>query len=142
MNKLTKTFLLIIIFSCIAISSYGEIIKKHPVELISPPLCSKCHSDERSGLDHTFDFSKKHGFIASQKSLMCSSCHVPAFCADCHTNKEEIKPSDKFKDLPERIMPHRGDYITQHKIDGKVNPASCMKCHGRKNNKRCLTCHR
>jgi hypothetical protein len=116
-----------------AIYSYGgEIVKKHPVELLAPPICSNCHPDERRDLDHSSDFYIKHRFIASQKDILCQSCHVSSFCADCHSNKEEIKPSDKFKELPERPMPHRGDYITQHKIDGKINPALCMKCHGRK----------
>jgi hypothetical protein len=39
-------------------------------------------------------------------------------------------------------MPHRGDYITQHQIDGRINPAPCFRCHGRRNNERCAECHR
>jgi hypothetical protein len=38
-------------------------------------------------------------------------------------------------------MPHRGNYVTMHKIDGKVDPASCYRCHGRGNNERCMSCH-
>jgi hypothetical protein len=53
-----------------------------------------------------------------------------------------MKPATKFGDRPDRMVPHRGDYMTQHRIDGKLDPASCYKCHGRGNNKICLNCHR
>lgn len=114
----------------------------HPVEITGKPVCSECHNDSRSALDHSGDFMKRHRFYMSQKERVCMSCHKESFCADCHANKEEIKPSDKFKDSPERIFPHRGDYISRHKIDGRINPAPCFKCHGRKNNARCKQCHR
>jgi hypothetical protein len=116
---------------------------KHPMEVEAPVICSECHDDWRSSMDHTAEFGKlRHKFMAQQNKQACDVCHVESFCSDCHAHKEYIKPSDKFKDSPERAIPHRGDYLNQHKIDGKVNPASCMKCHGRQNNERCKTCHR
>jgi hypothetical protein len=116
---------------------------KHPVEVDVPAICSDCHQDWRSGLDHTAEFGKfRHRFLAQQNKQACGVCHVESFCSDCHAHKEPLKPSDKYKDAPERALPHRGDYINQHKIDGRINPASCMKCHGRTNNERCKTCHR
>jgi hypothetical protein len=27
-------------------------------------------------------------------------------------------------------------------IDGKIDPASCYRCHGRTNNEQCVQCHR
>lgn len=116
---------------------------QHPVEVEVPVLCSECHQDARSSMDHTPEFGRmRHRFVASQNKQSCGVCHVEAFCSDCHAHKEVLKPSDKIKDAPERSAPHRGDYVSQHKIDGKVNPALCMKCHGRQNNERCRTCHR
>ncbi len=116
---------------------------KHPVEVEAPAICSQCHEDWRASLDHTPEFGKlRHKFQAYQNKQACGICHVESFCSDCHAHKEFLKPSDKFKDEPQRDLPHRGDYINQHKIDGKINPASCMRCHGRQNNERCQACHR
>lgn len=126
----------------IACAQTASMVVKHPVEVEKMPLCSGCHTDWRAALSHTTDFNTRHKFYASQRKQTCLLCHTEAFCATCHANKEEIKPSDKYKDSPDIAMPHRGDYITQHKIDGRINPASCFPCHGRQNNERCKACHR
>jgi hypothetical protein len=116
---------------------------KHPVEVEAPVICSQCHQDWRSGMDHTAEFGKfRHRFMAQQNKQACGVCHVESYCSDCHAHKDSLKPSDKYKDSPERDLPHRGDYLNQHKIDGRINPAPCMKCHGRQNNERCKTCHK
>ncbi len=116
--------------------------KEHPVEITELPVCSQCHDDYRASIDHNFDFKTRHKFYAFQHSETCALCHRESFCADCHANKEEIKPSSKFRDEPKRFMPHRGDYLTRHSIDGKINPASCVRCHGQKNDARCERCHK
>jgi hypothetical protein len=149
MNRI-KYSALLLLFSAAVLTGAGACVKtasiaaKHP-DLPDPnkaPLCSDCHSDRRSALNHTADFSTRHKFYAMQQKQSCTICHKESFCADCHANKEELKPSDKYKDSPERALPHRGDYLTQHKIDGRINPASCFPCHGRQNNERCKVCHR
>lgn len=127
------------LFAVLLSAAFG-MAAQHP-ELTAAPICGDCHTDWRSALDHTQDFSTRHKFLAIQRKATCQVCHVESFCADCHANKEELKPSDKFKDSPERNMPHRGDYLTQHRIDGRINPASCFPCHGRQNNARCKACH-
>jgi len=123
--------------------SFAGTAGKHPMEVEGPVICSECHQDSRSSMDHTAEFGKfRHRFVAQQNKQACDVCHVESFCSDCHAHKEYLKPSDKFADSPERALPHRGDYLNQHKIDGKINPASCMKCHGRQNNERCSVCHK
>ncbi|HWR72999.1 MAG TPA: cytochrome C [Nitrospirota bacterium] len=145
MNRATCILIMLVLalaaglYACAQTASFA---KKHPAETESPPICRDCHTDWRATMDHTQDFIQRHRFYAAQKQNVCDGCHAPSFCADCHANKEELKPSDKYKDSPERAMPHRGDYLTQHKIDGKINPASCFPCHGRQNNARCKVCHR
>lgn len=115
----------------------------HPMEVSAGQMCSDCHTDWRAALNHTPDFAAgRHKSYAAQQQQVCDFCHVQSFCMDCHANKEELKPSQKYQDAPERTMPHRGDYLTQHKIDGKINPASCIPCHGRLNNQRCKVCHK
>ncbi|MBI5740791.1 MAG: cytochrome C [Nitrospirae bacterium] len=135
--------LALVIFAAIIINCAGNtsLQKTHPVE-VEKPVCSQCHTDQYAAMEHTTDFSVRHKFYATQRQQACNLCHRESFCNDCHANKEELKPSDKYKDAPERFLPHRGDYLTQHMIDGKINPAMCFKCHGRKNNERCRACHR
>ncbi len=136
---LAGAFCLAVLAACAQTASMAT---KHPVETEKMPLCSDCHTDWRSALSHTADFGTRHRFYSSQRRQTCLMCHTEAFCADCHAHREEMKPSDKYKNSPDIAMPHRGDYITQHKIDGRINPASCFPCHGRQNNERCKVCHR
>ncbi len=148
MRTLAIKLLLLLLLPVLVLALYAPAATagtamKHPVEVDVPALCSQCHQDWRSALDHTAEFGKfRHRFMAQQNKQACTVCHVESFCSDCHAHKEFLKPSDKFKDSPERELPHRGDYLNQHKIDGKINPTSCMKCHGRQNNERCKTCHK
>jgi hypothetical protein len=146
-NSYAKASILILLVSCLAAALFAcaettSLAKKHPMELDKAPICADCHTDERAALNHTSDYSIRHKFYAVQQKQTCELCHKQSFCADCHANKEELKPSDKYKDSPERALPHRGDYLTQHKIDGKMDPGSCFPCHGRQNNERCKLCHR
>lgn len=142
--KILVLFMLTAAFAAVivACAQTASLAAKHPMEVEGMPICSDCHTDGRAALSHTTDFSRRHKFYAAQQKRTCSVCHKDAFCADCHANDEELKPSDKYKDSPERALPHRGDYISQHKIDGRINPASCFPCHGRQNNERCRACHR
>jgi len=120
--------------------------KQHPVEVPGAPACTDCHIEQARSLgefNHSTDFKmKKHAFAAAQREKICTKCHNTSFCIDCHARNEELKPSDMFKDAPARTLPHRGDYLTQHRIDGKIDPAPCFKCHGRQNNERCKQCHK
>lgn len=131
--------LAVVLFACAHTQS---MVAKHPVEVTAPAMCSDCHNDWRAPMDHTSDYGARHKFYAAQNKQACNVCHVEAFCADCHAHKEELKPSEKYADSPERMLPHRGDYLNQHRIDGRINPASCFPCHGRQNNGRCQACHK
>jgi len=127
------------LFTC---AKNPSITRWHPVGMDVKPVCSECHRDEKAALDHRSDFNRRHKFYAVQQEQVCANCHKPSFCADCHINREKLKASDKFKDAPERTLPHRGDYLNQHRIDGRVNPVLCFKCHGRQSNQQCRVCHR
>lgn len=146
MNSMTTKIVFLFVFSALlglyACAHTASMAASHPVEVTTAPACSECHTDGRAALDHTSDFATRHRFYAEQQGRTCALCHKESFCSDCHAHKDELKPSDKYKDSPERSLPHRGDYLNQHKIDGRIDPASCMKCHGRSNNERCRVCHR
>lgn len=128
-----------VLYACAHSQSLGL---RHPVETERTQLCSDCHADWRSALNHTADFPKRHKYYAYQQQRACTLCHSQSFCSDCHAHREELKPSDKYKEQVTRDLPHRGDYLSQHQIDGRIYPASCIKCHGRQNNERCRVCHR
>lgn len=111
--------------------------------------CSECHDGQAKGVmkpyasfDHTPVFVKNHRFNAEKDSGLCAVCHKVSFCNDCHANKLEIKPSIKLGNRPDRELVHRGDFLTRHKIEGKIDPVSCYRCHGRTNNELCTACHR
>jgi hypothetical protein len=129
-----------ILYAC---ANTKSIAKVHPVEVKGLVNCGECHTDNWAALNHQVDdFYRKHKFYAGQQKFACEACHQESFCADCHAHREEIKPSDKYRNSPERELPHRGDYLSRHKIEGRIDPASCLKCHGRSNNERCKVCHR
>ena len=126
-----------------ACANTNSMYKTHPEEVKGMPNCTECHQDRWGALNHqAVGFYEKHRYYAEQEKFACSTCHKESFCVDCHAHKDEIKPSDKYKESPERALPHRGDYLSQHRIDGRIDPASCAKCHGRTNNERCKTCHK
>ena len=133
--------LLCTLYACANINS---MVRKHPESIEGITLCSECHSGAIGAMNHqATDFYKKHGLYSGSTSQACIVCHQESFCSDCHSHKEGIKPSEKLLEYsPERNLPHRGDYLSQHRIDGRVNPVSCAKCHGRQNNERCASCHK
>jgi hypothetical protein len=114
----------------------------HPEKVAGLPICTSCHNAEFSAANHDSRWMKSHGAVALRDQRTCETCHQTSSCADCHGNKEEIKPSDKRPSRFDPVMPHRGDYITQHRADGRLDPASCFPCHGRKNQERCRVCHK
>jgi hypothetical protein len=129
-----------ILYACANTKSMAKV---HPVEVKGLANCGECHTDNWASLNHQVDdFYRKHKFYAAQQKSACEVCHQESFCADCHAHREEIKPSDRYRNSPERELPHRGDYLSRHKIEGRIDPASCLKCHGRTNNERCKVCHR
>jgi hypothetical protein len=122
----------------------------HPEELAEKRvLCSECHEDQAKGslkalttFSHTPVFVKEHRLYAMNSERLCSVCHATSFCNDCHATKNELKPSQKIGNRPDRELMHRGDFMTLHRIEGKLDPASCYRCHGRGNNELCRNCHR
>lgn len=147
---LAMTGLILLLAACAQMKTIPGLPAWHPEELAAGPVnCAECHEDQQKGtmkpfaaFNHTRQFVKNHRFYASADNRTCATCHKSSFCNDCHTNKVEMKPSTKYGYRPDREMPHRGDFQTLHKIEGKLDPASCQRCHGRANNARCIVCHR
>jgi hypothetical protein len=142
--------LLALLFGCSAVSKTPSVPPKHPEELPTGRVnCLECHENVSTGamkpyatFRHSQVFISSHGIYARQGQNLCASCHAPAFCQACHAGKEEIKPNVKMGDRPDRVSPHRGDYTVTHRMDARLDPGSCFRCHGNKNDAKCRQCHR
>lgn len=141
--------LLALLVSCTAKNSY-RLPEAHPVihELGERrEFCTKCHGFGKEPFDferynHTVQFTDSHRMVAYQNERVCSICHSQAFCSDCHSTRVELKPSLKNPTENYRRMQHRGDYLTRHRIDGRMDPTSCFRCHGNpKSSLTCRNCH-
>jgi hypothetical protein len=137
--------------ACSLVSPEASFAVTHPQELTGGrPQCTECHTTDVAkgpqkpfaSFDHTLAFVKDHKYAATADRQTCAVCHAPTFCNDCHAGQAPMKPALKLSDSPERVVPHRGDYLTLHKIEGRLDPSSCFKCHGRANNDKCRVCHR
>jgi hypothetical protein len=150
-------FPILLLLAVMALSACASLFSKekslpaaHPEELGEKRvLCSECHEEQAKGtllplttFNHTPTFINEHRLYAVNSDKLCTTCHAVSFCNDCHATKNEVKPSTKLGNRPDRELMHRGDYLTRHRIDGKVDPAGCYRCHGRFNNEQCHTCHR
>jgi hypothetical protein len=140
-----------LMIACALVSPEPSFAHTHP-QALDPgrPTCSDCHGTDRvkstqksfASFDHTAAFVKDHKVQANQDGATCAACHAQAFCSDCHGGKTAMLPSTKLADRPDREMPHRTGYLTMHRIEGKLDPTGCYKCHGRANNEKCSACHK
>jgi hypothetical protein len=137
--------------ACALVSPDASFAPTHPQELpAGRPTCSECHGTERvksttktfASFDHTPTFVKDHKVQANQDPGTCAACHAQSFCSDCHGGKTAMLPSTKLGNRPDRESPHRTGYLTMHRIDGRIDPTGCYKCHGRANNEQCTACHK
>ncbi|MEJ2155692.1 MAG: hypothetical protein P8X96_10175 [Desulfobacteraceae bacterium] len=156
MNKITaRTFLLIfcsLLVASVVAAQRGWAQGKnlplaHPQEEGDLRKCSECHETESNEFpfkrfEHTPFFGDTHRLTAVGSQRVCQICHRTSFCADCHGTGAGLRPSVKRHGDTRRLMPHRGDYLTRHRIDGRLNPGKCFRCHGRpKAAASCKPCH-
>lgn len=112
-----------------------------------PPVCTDCHEAEDGKLNwryfnHDAYFAENHRRQAWQNSRVCSMCHEQSFCNDCHATRVELKPADKEPTATYRRSPHRGDWLTRHRIEAGLDPTSCIRCHRNpKSAATCIPCH-
>ncbi len=141
---------LAMLMGCSMVSQTESVPLKHPEELAAVRAdCRECHDDVSTGalkpyatFRHSIVFIRQHAMYAQQGQNLCAACHAPSFCQTCHVRNEGMKPSTKMGDRPDRVLQHRGDYIVLHQVDGRLDPGSCFRCHGNKNDAKCRACHR
>ena len=134
--------------ACANLKGGFQVPAQHPEELgKGRPTCTECHDARTEEFNygqynHTPYFMNTHRQQAYQGEKVCRMCHQTSFCNDCHATRVELKPSDRNATENYRRMPHRGDYLSRHRIDGRVDPTSCFRCHGNpKASRTCAPCH-
>ena len=154
MPKITKKFtgtVLLALLACLltVAVSYGR-PPVHPADADlgkKRPVCTECHDESADGVvfkrfNHTVYFTDDHRSLARQRPEICSMCHQQSFCNDCHGVDIELKPSLRRPTETYRRTQHRGDYLSRHRIDGRIDPTSCFRCHGSpKTARSCVRCH-
>ncbi len=145
--------LLLSLAACAALDSGLVLPERHPSATYlgqEPMICTDCHEERGEILsylsfNHNAIWLQTHRQRAYQHGAVCSICHQASFCNECHSTRGarvELKPSLKDPDKTYRQMQHRGDYLSRHRIDGRVDPTSCIRCHGNpKTAKTCVPCH-
>ena len=141
-------FLLLGLAACAALDNGLDLPQRHmSAEDLGQETrqCTDCHDARGDKLafgsfNHTATWLQTHRQQAYQHEAVCSMCHQTSFCNDCHATRVELKPSLRHQDETYRQMPHLGDYLTRHRIDGRIDPTSCFRCHG--NPKTAITCAR
>ena len=155
MNKPTKLLIMLLtgfslLVACSAIKSGYSPPPQHPPEAElgeGRPVCTECHDarDEHvayENFNHTLNFGEQHRQAAYQSANLCSMCHMENFCSDCHTTQSELKPSLRDQSRTDRRTPHRGDFFSRHRIEARVDPTSCVRCHGNpRAAQTCAPCH-
>ena len=150
--KLSVMLIVCLVLSsgCIPPPAAYRLPKKHPLvyDLAKRrEFCTSCHGYKKEPVDferynHTLFFTDSHRLVAYQDDRICALCHEQSFCNDCHVNRSEMTPSVKNPTENYRRMQHRGDYLSRHRIDGRVDPTSCFRCHGNpKSSTTCQPCH-
>lgn len=147
-SRLTLSILLVLFLA--ACAGQLQLPARHQSEAElgqSTRNCSSCHEAGQNTLawqrfNHGSDWGLNHRRQAAGQQQVCNMCHATSYCNDCHATRVELKPSDRLHGEPGRELPHRGDYQTRHRIDGRVDPGSCLRCHGNpRTAASCARCH-
>lgn len=147
---LVLVFLVVGLAACAALDSGRDLPLRHETAANlgqSTENCLACHEARTEKLAfgdfvHTATWLQSHRQRAYQSESVCSMCHQTSFCNDCHASRVELKPSLKNQSETGRQMQHRGDYLSRHRIDGRIDPTSCFRCHGNpKAAQTCAPCH-
>lgn len=99
--------------------------------------CARCHEDlhryrleDVAIVDHGPGFLRRHGVASRTDAALCTQCHEPTFCEECHLTAQGA-PLEVFD--PDRVyrdFVHRGDFTARHGIEAGLERGTCARCHG------------
>jgi hypothetical protein len=122
------------------------------------PVCLECHQEDLDGgnclmchqdrtfaaqvpktfMRHDLAFLRRHGEAATRQGKVCNQCHSQADCADCHDQGQSLSVAKRKPDAIDRGVIHRGDYLTRHPMEARLEPGRCVTCHTTSS---CEGCH-
>jgi len=143
----------------------GDWLREHGVRAASArDLCASCHTERAcaachgvgtvpglparlefdrvplSGL-HRAGFVARHSMEARGDPGLCTTCHSESSCQGCH-DREKVGAATASR------SPHPRGWITtgagggDHGVQSRIDPASCIGCHGGGGEQLCVGCHR
>jgi hypothetical protein len=146
--RLPLLLAILLLAACAALQGGYRLPAVHPEALgRGRPTCTECHEARTETFNyqrfnHDPFFMENHRQLTRQGEAACTMCHGVSFCNDCHVTRSELRPSIKEQTETYRRMPHRGEYLSRHQIEGRIDPISCFRCHGNpKSARTCAPCH-
>lgn len=116
------------------------LFEDHKANIRKGNTCYFCHEvEEIKELAHNPPWVDNHKTVAARKEMSCLKCHSYNFCADCHSFKQGLKPSEKNFSNIRPSYPHRGEWITRHSLEVRADAVKCYRCHTQQS---CAECHR
>lgn len=99
--------------------------------------CTACHTDLQrydvdtvASLGHGPGWVSRHGPRAAADPVVCSTCHEPTFCEECHLSAQGA-PLEAFAPMrAHRDFVHRGDFLARHGVEVRLERGTCARCHG------------
>jgi len=100
--------------------------------------CAGCHVDlsdyelvDLVEYQHPLGFVQRHGNAAKSDAAVCTQCHEPTFCNDCHIAAPRAVPLELVEHTQVwRDFVHRGDFLTRHAVEAQLERNQCALCHG------------
>lgn len=99
--------------------------------------CDGCHQDLSSYsvdeiilIDHGLGFLDRHAIPARTDSALCTQCHEPTFCEDCHLSAQGAPLEAWAPAQAHRDFVHRGDFLARHGTESGFERGTCARCHG------------
>ena len=142
----------------------GNFLREHGVRAASnAEVCTNCHAEKfcvgchgvtvpklperimfddprRQGV-HRAGFLARHSSEARGDPGLCTTCHAPKMCSDCH-DKEKLSASPRSRN------PHPNGWLGlrgQRNDHGRAawrEPEICASCHGGAGEQLCVGCHK
>ena len=106
-----------------------------------PALPSRLNMNDPMGPGmHRANFFARHSIEAQMDPGLCTTCHTPSSCIDCH-RRSSVRLSG-----PGAISPHPPGWVSfsgqnAHGREARLDPVACASCHGGAGEALCVGCH-
>jgi hypothetical protein len=111
-------------------------------------FCASCHGvtvpalpsrlalhDPSTPSVHRAGFLSRHSNEARTQTGLCSTCHAPSFCGDCHQDRGIGAGAGG-------ASPHSRNWLERHGPEARRDPMACASCHGGAGEALCVGCHK